>query len=82
MRVRQDYQKNYIKHIHEKHSSELTKQEMEMLEMEIRKLKYDDLCQDLPATLKSVDLHCSECQLFFKTNELLQEHKERVHLMT
>lgn len=79
MRVRQDYQKNYIKHIRERHSNELTTQQLELFEMDIRKLKYDDLCHDLPASLKSVDLHCSECQLYFKTNELLQEHKEEVH---
>jgi hypothetical protein len=83
MRVRKDFQKTYMTHVRDKHSDELTPQQMDVFEIEVRKLRFTDLCDDLPESLQSkpfrTTVQCQECQLVFRSYEQLHQHEQKMH---
>jgi hypothetical protein len=52
--------------------------------LEIRKLSYDDICKDLPTSLKKFRdvAHCSQCLVQFQSAKQLQNHYQSVHNKT
>jgi hypothetical protein len=85
MRVKKDFQKVYKKHVKEGHP-ELTPEEQVNFEMEIRKLRYSDLCPDLPPALvcnrdrKPTRIQCDLCDnINFYSYKQLAEHNDKFH---
>jgi uncharacterized Zn-finger protein len=74
------FQTNYIKHVTEAHN-DLPQDQLDFFIYEIRKLKYSDICPDLPAFLKekSYTTTCQICSIKFKDLAQLQAHKESAH---
>ncbi len=80
IRIKREFQSSYIKHVRESHK-ELTEQDLELMEIEIRKLRTKDVCPELPAFLKGPKAltSCEICGInLFKTT-LLKKHIENVH---
>jgi hypothetical protein len=59
----------------------MTEHQLELFEVEIRRLKCTDICKDLPASFYSSRTipKCQECDLHFKSMELLNKHYVNVH---
>jgi hypothetical protein len=82
MRVKKQFQKHYIKHMKEAHN-DLSPEEMEQMEAKIRKLKYQDICDDLPPELRTVNkpksASCRLCGLNFSHSRQLDSHILMAH---
>jgi hypothetical protein len=81
MKVAKSYQKEYIKHIQDLHQSQFTPEEFKKMEFEIRRLKLEDVCPELPEPLKikKQDTVCVQCNLKFIFLYELHVHNEKVH---
>lgn len=81
IKIKKFFQTKYIKHVRQFHN-ELTPQEMDLFEFEIKKLRFKDVCPDLPASLKGVsEVICKVCNETFSNAFVLRKHQENVHLM-
>lgn len=81
IQIKKFFQKNYIKHVKEVHT-ELSPKEFEVFELEIKKLKFHEICPDLPASLKGGRAACSYCEfckIKFASAVQCENHKEKVH---
>lgn len=80
MKVYKKFQKCYIDHIRD-HHKELSQEQVQLLELEIRKLKFGDICPDLPASLQqqSPVTVCEICSINFSNLREVEIHKEKAH---